>query len=249
MANEQNKETQNTTTDGTVSQTTASQPITASAALPKTAKDDFSTSGSKPNERESSGNLTADSVKDTAKGFYDQAKTTAGQAYGLATDKAATTLDEKKTELASGLTSVADTIRQVGDTLRQTDEQTGITDTAAKYSNSLAQQVEQLSGYFEHKDMRDMVRDVETFARRNPAVFIGGAFVLGILAARFLKSSSPSSPKHRSGKADLSGGNIQKLNAKNADSKPETINFGSKSADKSSPSSGNISNDITSNPS
>jgi hypothetical protein len=35
-----------------------------------------------------------------------------------------------------------------------------------------------------------LVGDVENFARRQPALFIGGALALGILAARFLKSSS-----------------------------------------------------------
>ena len=34
-----------------------------------------------------------------------------------------------------------------------------------------------------------MARDAESYARRNPAVFLGSAFVLGILAARFFKSS------------------------------------------------------------
>jgi len=32
---------------------------------------------------------------------------------------------------------------------------------------------------------------VEGYARRNPAVFVGAAFALGFLAARFLKTSSP----------------------------------------------------------
>jgi len=36
-----------------------------------------------------------------------------------------------------------------------------------------------------------LMRDVEHFAHKNPAVFLGGAFALGILAARFLKSGNP----------------------------------------------------------
>lgn len=134
----------------------------------------------------------------------DQAKSTAGQAYGVAAEKATTVIDEKKGDLASGLTSVADTIRQVGSTLREADEQTGITDTAAQYGDSLAQQIEKISKYFERSDVRVMVRDVETFARRNPAVFIGGAFAVGLLAARFLKSSNPNPNAPRR----LSGGRV-----------------------------------------
>jgi hypothetical protein len=141
--------------------------------------------------------LSVDSAKETAKGLYDQAKSTAGQAFGAATKRATEVLDEQKGTVASGLTTVADSIKQVGENLNTTPEQNPIAETAAKYTNSLAQQIENLSGYFERKDVRDMVRDVEGFARRYPAYFIGGAVALGFLAARFLKSS---------GRKQLTGG-------------------------------------------
>lgn len=130
-------------------------------------------------------------AKETAKGFYDQAKDTAGHAYGLATKRATEVLDEKKEVLAGGLTSVADSIKQVGENLNSAGEQNPITETAAKYTNVVAEQLEKVSNYFEQKDVREMVTDVETFARKYPSYFIGGALALGFLAARFLKSSQP----------------------------------------------------------
>jgi hypothetical protein len=36
-----------------------------------------------------------------------------------------------------------------------------------------------------------MARDVENLARRQPALVFAGAFALGVVAARFLKSSAP----------------------------------------------------------
>lgn len=147
-----------------------------------------------------------DSAKESAKGLYDQAKDTAGQAYGAATQKAESALQEQKTSLAGGLTSVADSLHQVSESLRGTDAQSGITQVTAKYGDRLAEQIEQVSDYFENRDARGMIRDVEGFARRNPEIFIGAAFTLGLLAARFLKSSgkdrnltggSPGSGKHR----------------------------------------------------
>jgi len=60
-----------------------------------------------------------------------------------------------------------------------------------QYTETLSQQVEKLSGYLERQDLSGLMSDVERFARRNPAIFLGGAFALGILAARFLKSSTP----------------------------------------------------------
>ena len=39
------------------------------------------------------------------------------------------------------------------------------------------------------KGVADMLDDVHTFAQRRPAVFIGGAFLVGLGIARFLKST------------------------------------------------------------
>lgn len=182
MANEQNNQTQNASTGSTENQFTS-----GSTASGERSQDSFSTAYN----QEGSADLNVESAKETAKGLYDQAKNTAGQAYGAATKRATEVLEEKKVDLAGGLTSVADSIKQVGENLGKTEEQNKITETAAKYTNNLAQQIEQISGYFERKEVREMVRDVENFARRYPAYFIGGAFALGFLAARFLKSSHP----------------------------------------------------------
>jgi hypothetical protein len=146
--------------------------------------------GSTSGNQTGSTDLSMDSVKDTARGLIDSAKSTAGQAFGAATKRATEVLDEQKGTVASGLTTVADSIKQVGENLNTTPESNPIAEKAAQYSNSLAQQIENLSGYFERKDVREMVRDVEGFARRYPAYFIGGAVALGFLAARFLKSSN-----------------------------------------------------------
>jgi hypothetical protein len=40
------------------------------------------------------------------------------------------------------------------------------------------------------KNLDEILRDCETFARNQPAVFLGAAAVAGFLAVRFLKSSS-----------------------------------------------------------
>lgn len=126
-----------------------------------------------------------------AKEIIRQAKDTAGQAYDKVTGQASSQIVTQKDNLARGLSSVADGIRQLGDNIRNSDaKQTPIAGLTARYGDSLAEQVEQFSDYLEKKDLRDLVKDVEVFARRNPAVFIGGAFALGIVAARFLKSGN-----------------------------------------------------------
>jgi hypothetical protein len=129
-------------------------------------------------------------VKDVLNQAKESTGQVASQAYGIAAEKATSKIDEQKTNLAQGLTSVADSIRKMGENLRGS-EQTGVAGVTAKYSDSIATQVEQLSGYLDRKDLRELSSDVERFARRNPAVFLGGAFALGLLAARFLKSGNP----------------------------------------------------------
>lgn len=128
---------------------------------------------------------------EAAKDIYNQAKDSAGRAYGIATEKAASKIDEQKTYLAQGLSGVADTIRQLGDNLGNTEQSGGFAETTANYTNTVADKVEQISGYIEKKDLREVMNDVEDFAHRQPLLFLGGAFALGILAARFLKSSNP----------------------------------------------------------
>ena len=124
-----------------------------------------------------------------AKSLYDQAKQTAGQAYEAVTDTAATKLDEQKSSLSGGLTTVADSVRQVSENLTSSKTDSGLAEAAAKYTNTAAQKLEDVAGYFETRGVREMARDLEGFARRNPAMFLGAAFGLGFLAARFLKSS------------------------------------------------------------
>jgi len=200
MANEQNNQTQNTSFQGTGNQSTSDN-----FGSTETTTGSSATTGT---ESGSTG-LSTESAKETARGLYDQAKSTAGQAYGVATKKATEVLEEKKGGLAEGLSGVADSIRQVGDTLRENEDQVPITGKAAEYGETLAQQIEKVSRYFEGNDVRTMVRDVENFARRNPAVFIGAAFAVGLLAARFLKASPnrPTSDQERSFDANTSFNN------------------------------------------
>jgi hypothetical protein len=149
-------------------------------------------------------------AKDTAKTLIDQAKSTAGDAYETVAEKATSTIEEKKAGFAGGLTSVAESVRRVGDNLNQSGEQTPVAEYTARYAQTAAQKLEDVARYVDTKDLRSVARDVEGYARRNPAVFLGGAFALGVLAARFFKSSpTPSigygmtAPDHQLPRADF----------------------------------------------
>lgn len=84
--------------------------------------------------------------------------------------------------------------------LRESGKQLeGRSSTLASYVTSAASHLEQFSGGIRDRDVNQIVRDVERFARQQPTLFLGGAFVLGVAAARFLKSSGPDAGTGASG--------------------------------------------------
>jgi len=130
----------------------------------------------------------------------DQVKDQAAQIKSQVADTATSKLEEQKGQAASGLDNISQVVRKTGDELRSQDQ-----DRLAGYIDQAAEQLDRATGYLRNSDMRQIVRDVESFARREPTLFIGGAFALGLLGARFLKSSTPpGGPQTRSGSATQS---------------------------------------------
>ena len=97
--------------------------------------------------------------------------------------EASTRVNEQKVRAAEGLGSVASAIRQASEHLRSENQ------TLASYADKAVDQIQLFADRMRDKEPAEMVRDAERFARRNPAAFVGGAFVLGLAMARFLKSS------------------------------------------------------------
>lgn len=62
--------------------------------------------------------------------------------------------------------------------------------TTARVAQQAADSLERISGNLRNKDLDSVVREVEGFARAQPALFVGAAVMAGFLAIRFLKSSN-----------------------------------------------------------
>jgi hypothetical protein len=92
-------------------------------------------------------------------------------------------LDSQRERAASGLGSMVDALRESSRHLQ------GQNATMATYVDGAASQLERFTGGIRERDLNQMVRDVEMFARQRPAIFLGSAFALGLAMARFLKSS------------------------------------------------------------
>lgn len=95
------------------------------------------------------------------------------------------TVNVQKDRAAAGLGGVADAIRHAGDELRARNE--GL----AGYIDRASDQLRQLADQIREKGAEDIAADVAEFGRRRPAIFIGGAFIIGLGLARFLKSTAP----------------------------------------------------------
>jgi hypothetical protein len=111
-----------------------------------------------------------------------------------ATEQVTSRLDMGKDYLAESVTGVAQALRQTGQHLREDGAQPAL----ATYADRGAEQVERFGGYLRQRDTGQIVTDLEGFARRQPMVFAGGAFALGMLAVRFLRSGGqPQQPSAR----------------------------------------------------
>jgi gas vesicle protein len=128
------------------------------------------------------GRQMGDTARQTAEELSEQARRAADEAR----HKAKSTLENQKGEAAHTLHSVADALRGSTGQLRQEHHE-----TVAYYTERLAEQVDRFSDELRHKDVDQLMHDVENFARRRPEVVLGAAVALGFLAARFLKSHSP----------------------------------------------------------
>jgi hypothetical protein len=119
-------------------------------------------------------------------GLVADAKNAAGQVVEGLKARAATAADERKGTAVETLGTVAGALRGAAQQLQQ-----GEVTALGTYADSAAQQLDKVAGYLRDKDLKGLTRDAETFARRHPEVFLGGAFLAGIFAARFIKSSRP----------------------------------------------------------
>lgn len=123
----------------------------------------------------------------TTEGSLDQAKATAQQlgseAEQRVREQVQSRLEMQKQNAAQSLTGVAQSLRTAG---RQLEGQQA---APSRYVQQAADRVEGLAHYLENRDVGEILDEVEDFARRQPPVFLGAAFALGVLGARFLKSS------------------------------------------------------------
>jgi hypothetical protein len=139
-----------------------------------TTEQDTSTTGGTP--RRSTSVNSQDRLQDAVSHVTDRVTDTAQQEVG-------TRVDSSLSRAGDVLEQVAGAVRRTGDQLRQDQPQ------VANLADTAAGQVDRAAQYLRGSDSQQILAEAERFARQQPAIFIGGAVMLGLVAARFLKAS------------------------------------------------------------
>lgn len=101
-------------------------------------------------------------------------------------EQARSRLSSQKDRALDGVGGVTEAIRQTTQSLRDKQH-----DTVARYVEQATDQLDRITQRLKEKDIGELLEDAQQLARRQPAMFVGAAFALGLLGARFLKSSPP----------------------------------------------------------
>lgn len=123
---------------------------------------------------------TSGTVTSKAQGTADKLKSTAQKGLDTVRHQA----EDRRDVAAQRVRRFGSAIRTVAQDLRVQDE-----DLIAKYVESFSERIERAADYVDHFEPQKLAQDTTRFARERPAWFFGGAFMLGLAAARFLKSS------------------------------------------------------------
>lgn len=115
-----------------------------------------------------------------------RATESAGQLAGRAADLGLQQADRGREVAAESIDKLARTVRRVS-TDMQTDQP-----QIANAAITAADQAARVAEYLRTTDTREMISTVEDAARRQPLLFLGGAFVLGVVVSRFVKAAGSS---------------------------------------------------------
>jgi len=110
----------------------------------------------------------------TARNFADTAKDKVGEA-----------VSQRKSIGADYIGSIAQATQQAAMAFDNDLPQ------AAHYIRQASDQMQAVADNVRKRDVRELVGEVQEFARQQPTLFFGGAVVLGFAALRFLKSTPP----------------------------------------------------------
>jgi hypothetical protein len=118
-------------------------------------------------------------------GARDKVREKAAEVAGKAKEKLDSQYSARSQQAVSEVQNLASALRNAATNVGGD----GSASISATILTRVADRLDSVGTSFNGRDLDGIVDDVERFARRSPAAFIGGAMLLGFAASRFLKSS------------------------------------------------------------
>jgi hypothetical protein len=134
--------------------------------------------------KEKAAGLT-DDITRAAKENASQLGDTARQFASTAQEKVGEAVTQRKSIGADYIGSIAQATSQAAQAFDSDLPQ------AARYIRQASEQIQGVVDTVRERDVRELVGEVQDFARKQPTLFFGGAVILGFAALRFLKSTPP----------------------------------------------------------
>jgi hypothetical protein len=147
----------------------------------------------KPQGTEASTSTAGESTNQQTGGqnqdLLQHAKQAGGEIVSQVQQQASTQIDRGKETATNELSQVVNAVKQLGQTLSSGEANGPIARFAAQYSDKAANSLERMTNYIREQDAQRLLNDVQNFGRRQPALLLGGAFLLGFAGARLIRSS------------------------------------------------------------
>ena len=120
--------------------------------------------------------------------LLQHAKDAGGEIVNKVQERAGSQINRQKETAATEISQVANAVRRIRESLPG-EEHGAVARFAAEYGDKAANSLDRLSKYIREQDPKQLLDDVQNFGRRQPALLLGGAFLLGFAGARLIKSS------------------------------------------------------------
>lgn len=137
------------------------------------------------NETASTTNTVEDPIGDAAERGIEHIKAIATELVEASRSAAQSVLDEQKDNAARQVAAVAAAVRSAAQSLDQAK-----LPTLAHYTEEAAGSIESLGQALSGRRWSELTDDLEVLARRQPALFLSAAAVVGLLVGRLLWASS-----------------------------------------------------------
>ena len=119
---------------------------------------------------------SAEEARSTARGMKEKVK-----------ERSASCMERGKGIAAERLECTAKAFREMARNFR------GETPALSRTIDQIADKIEGTSQYLRDKELKEIIDETEDFIKSQPALILGAAFAIGVITARFLKSSRKAS--------------------------------------------------------